>query len=130
MSQNTMGQGQLKGLGFYLDRHTVVRMDNEAVAARRGFLAPYVYAELDVIDIAAGSVVATAPIRSSVAMTSDNPDGAGDAWDVLTTAQKVETLRQSIRDGLVEQLPKVAGAFGAKPAATDAGLEAGTRVRP
>ncbi len=133
MAQNTMGQGQLRGLGFYLDRNTFVRAESEAIAARRGFLAPYVYAELSVIDVAQGTVTGSAPIRFAESMTTNSVDGAGDAWDLLTTKQKIETLQESIRDEVAKQLPKVAGglgATGANRATADAGGETATRVRP
>lgn len=130
MAQNTMGQGALKGLGFYLDRHTNVRLDTEAMATRRGFLAPYVYAELSVIDVAAGTVVASTPIRSAESMTTNREEGAGDAWDLLTAAQKIRTLQETIGEGLVQQLPKVVSAFGARAAATEGVSELGIRVRP
>ncbi|WP_343639474.1 hypothetical protein [Roseateles sp.] len=133
MAQNTMGQGQLRGLGFYLDRNTFVRAESEAIAARRGFLAPYVYAELSVIDVAQGAVTGSAPIRFAESMTTNSVDGAGDAWDLLTTKQKIETLQESIRDEVAKQLPKVAaglGATGANRATADAGGETATRVRP
>jgi hypothetical protein len=135
MAQNTMGQGQLRGLGFYLDRNTFVRAESEAIAARRGFLAPYVYAELCVIDVAQGTVSASVPIRFAESMTTNSVDGAGDAWDLLTTKQKIETLQESIRDEVAKQLPKVAtglGAAGGSRSTADAGAggDTATRVRP
>lgn len=111
MAFETMGQGQLAGPGFYLDRHTMVRVTGEGVAARRGYLAPYVYAELCVIDVAKGKVVGRAPIRSANSMTTNSEDGAGDSWDLLTTAQKIETLQDVVKDEVRTQMPALAKAF-------------------
>ena len=56
----------------------------------------YVYAELSVIDVAQGTVTGSAPIRFAESMTTNSVDGAGDAWDLLTTKQKIETLQAKI----------------------------------
>lgn len=135
LAQITMGQGHLRGLGFYLDRNTTVRTQSEAIAARRGFLAPFVYAELSMVDMAQRAVTASSPIRFAEAMTTNSEAGAGDAWDLLSTQQKIETLRAILQEQIARQLPVITaglGSHGTSPASANAGAggESSTRVRP
>ena len=53
-----IGQGKLFGIGFYFDRYTVVEQDDTGYEGQ-GFLAPYAYLSLILVDLKSGTVLRT-----------------------------------------------------------------------
>ena len=94
------GAGKLEGLGFYLDGTWETRSVDQttgAVRAGRGFIAPFAYLEVVLIDFPSGRVMGK---KSS---TGSFQVGAGRAlqdiaepWSALTSVEKVGLINQLI----------------------------------
>lgn len=86
------GVGKLSGLGFYIDRNT--RMDDPESGHVDGFIAPYVYVKLSVVDVATWNVTAHRIVQSATPYTSLKPQ------------QMMDTLQQSLVEGLGEAVQR------------------------
>lgn len=80
------GVGKLTGLGFYIDRNT--DMNDPEVGHVNGFIAPYVYVKLSVVDLATWNVTAHRIVQSATPYTSLKPQ------------QMMDALQQSLVQGL------------------------------
>jgi hypothetical protein len=86
------GVGKLSGLGFYIDRNT--RMNDPELGHVDGFIAPYVYVKLSVVDVATWNVTAHHVVQSATPYTSLKPQ------------QMMDTLQQSLVEGLGEAVQR------------------------
>jgi hypothetical protein len=105
LRDGNVGSGWLDGVGFYVDHGSLARtMDpNEA---EKGFIAPFTYLKVSLIDVASGRIVAEErAIGSSAAGTGGR--NVGNAWNALTDQQKVERLTQVIREEAARVVPMV-----------------------
>ena len=102
----SLGSGYLEGLGFYIDREQKMRRsDNGQVGV--GFLAPYAYIKLRLINLASGEVEREQIMTASSTISSaKNPDGV-DPWNALDAAQKVSAIRRLLRGELNRALPEM-----------------------
>ena len=118
----SVGSGKIEGLGFYLD--TVHHIRNAETTARAvGFLAPFVYVDVTLVDTASHTILRQTTITASETITSDsNTTGAG-AWGALTTEQKMSALSQLLSKNLATAVPQLLqpAASGQPPAVTPAG---------
>ena len=101
-----IGLGKLEGLGFYVDN--VSRMENRQTGeGTDGFIAPFAYFRILLVDLSTGAVMAEETVRDAQAFSSQK---ATFAWDALPPEQKVEMLqgiiRRSIRDAVPALLRK------------------------
>lgn len=96
MDRTVVGAGQLEGLGFYVDTMlTVGQVDSNQTSF--GYLAPYAYFDMYLVDVATLDLQAEHRARVSVALA--DPVGAGnDPWSALSAERKVEVIR-----GLLQQ---------------------------
>jgi hypothetical protein len=94
------GVGRLEGLGFYLDLFN-----------RRPVIAPYVYIKLVLVDMSNQRVMNTRLIRASMALRERVPTVEGinseQAWETLTSAEKVQVIDQLIRDEITQVTPEL-----------------------
>jgi hypothetical protein len=95
-----VGTGILEGAGFYVDR----RLD--ARGRIRGFLGPYLYFQLTLVDLATGTVVAQQQLLGSNAVPAARSDTL-DPWDALSPAQKVEALARIARREASKAVPEL-----------------------
>lgn len=105
LRDGNVGSGWLDGVGFYIDHGSFARsMDpNEA---EKGFISPFTYLKVSLIDIASGRIVAEErAIGSSAASTGGR--NVGNAWNALNDQQKVERLTQVIREEASRVVPMV-----------------------
>jgi hypothetical protein len=99
-----LGSGTLEGIGFYIDRVKPMQQSDTGQEGR-GFLAPFVYMKISLVDLATSTVA-----RQQVAMSTNvyaatrTKDGL-DPWDVLSVKQKVDVLRQMISDEVARIVP-------------------------
>ena len=100
---HTLGSGSAEGLGFYIDRSRDMRLAKTGEGAL-GFLAPFAYLRLTLIEAATGKIVSEATALRSQAMV--RPD-ATHPWDALSAEEKVRILEQLAREGVEDTLPKV-----------------------
>jgi len=94
--EGSMGSGKISGLGFFVDTFTRLHTTRTGEATT-GFLGPFAYVNVTVVDAATMS-----PVRSMHARESDmqlplNATGAVHAWDALTPEGKVEALERVLR---------------------------------
>lgn len=95
--KDIIGTGFLEGLGFYLDYTITVQKAGTEAQTSQGIIAPHVYVQLNLIDLAALEVVGTQQVTASFvrAQSSDNPTGT-DPWGAMTPEQKVDAINRMI----------------------------------
>jgi hypothetical protein len=99
--------GPLDGLGFYVDRRTQVK-NLQTSEAGVGYLAPYVHIRATLIEAATSKVVGTKSTQASQLFSAgEAKDGSGNPWEALTAAQKMNTLRDMLRDEVTRLTPLV-----------------------
>jgi hypothetical protein len=103
--EGLVGQGRLRGLGFFIDTELEV-IDQETLARSEGFLAPYAYFRLQVIDVAQSGLVLNRPIRASTSMAVPRPKG-GSIWDGVSPEKKTQALLALVREEVAKSLPPV-----------------------
>jgi hypothetical protein len=100
-----VGNGWLEGVGFYLD-HGTGDSSNTATETERGFISPFTYFKVSVIDLARGTVVGEDYAIGSNAHTVEN-GMIGNAWTALTTEEKDRQLTELIREETARVVPKL-----------------------
>ncbi|CAN5245793.1 hypothetical protein BH11PSE10_BH11PSE10_02090 [soil metagenome] len=99
MVGSNIGHGRLEGVGFYLDRDTVINAA-ESQESNRSFLAPYVYLRLSLIELAGGNVLAEQTIRRSTMLSASTSKTSVNPWDALGPAEKIDLLNELLADEL------------------------------
>jgi hypothetical protein len=88
-----VGNGYLEGLGFYIDRNH--RVENvQSGESSEGFLAPFAYFRIALIDLAASRVLGEETVTASRALGAQDKTNP---WDALSGEQKVTLLENFIR---------------------------------
>lgn len=103
---NLLGTGYVEGLGFYVDRDTPLRQSGTSEVAK-GFLAPYVYVRFSLIDVATLAVLRTEVVSDGRVLTAHGTKVGGDPWQILSPAEKVETLRRMVRAQTEAVVPRL-----------------------
>jgi hypothetical protein len=100
LDNGTVGSGYLEGIGFYIDTvFRVKRSDTGEIGT--GFLAPFAYFEVVLVDTANWEVVSQRRVLASIVRSSARGKGGGfDPWQALDPRQKVAILRGLIRSEL------------------------------
>lgn len=99
-----IGAGKLSGPGFYIDRfRRMTRSDNGETG--RGFLAPYAYLSISLVDLATGEVVRTRTVAASTTLSSARSTTSVDPWDALTAERKVRVLQGLVRHAVDVNVP-------------------------
>ena len=99
IKDGTIGRGFLAGIGFYLDTVTRLHYD-ESLQESPGFLAPFAYLSVSVLDAATLSTLKSATAQESTMSLSIDSKEAVKAWDALTAEKKIEALAAVIRSGV------------------------------
>lgn len=100
-----VGSGYLEGLGFYVDYGTLSR-SVDTNEAERGFIAPFTYVNVALIDVASGEVLSEERIMGSAPYTTPNIN-IGNAWGALTPQQKADSLAEVMRSEADRVVPKL-----------------------
>lgn len=98
------GVGNVRGLGFYLDEHTRVRLV-EGGADADGLLAPFAYFRLSLVDVQTGLLVREQIVALMDMIFVAEHVGVSEPWNVLDAKQKVAYIERLIKQGLKEKLP-------------------------
>ena len=98
------GYGQLEGMGFYIDRQQGVK-DEDSREVSRGFLAPYAYLRLSLIELSTGAVLAERNISASTTVGTVNLKNSVNPWDALSAEEKIELLNTLLARELTVTLP-------------------------
>jgi hypothetical protein len=92
--------GKLEGLGFFLDSTMETSAtDNSGlrVARGRGFIAPYVFVDVMLLDVATRKVLGKRAITASVMATSGRSgQDIHEPWNAMSSADKVRHVNQLI----------------------------------
>lgn len=96
LHSDSTGAGRISGLGFYLDPTT--RMGRlETGEEAFGFLAPYAYVSVALVDVASMALIRSAPVRESQTSLPVHSKGVVVAWDALTAEEKLAALEKNLR---------------------------------
>jgi hypothetical protein len=99
-----VGSGHLRGIGFYIDRDLrTKRSDTEESA--HGFIAPYVYIRLTLVDLSTLAVRGERTIAASYTESAARNERGFDPWGALTPEQKVGSLKQLIERNVSAAAP-------------------------
>jgi hypothetical protein len=102
-----VGTGQLEGLGFYIDRQSPIKVKDSRMEGV-GFLAPYLYVRVTLIDGATGRVLRSRRVVEGHVIANARPQGtAADPWEVMTPVEKVQRLSDMIMVEIGKVLPEV-----------------------
>lgn len=103
----TLGSGKLEGLGFYIDRITPLRREGTGERSI-GFLAPYVYLRVVLVDLATGRVLrARSVARADVVSAAGAQAGTGDPWNILDSRAKLNAIVSMVERELDAVLPEL-----------------------
>lgn len=105
-ADGAIGSGALDGLGFYIDRFHRTPA-SETGASGIGFLAPYAYFALHLVDLTTGRVVRSETVQVAVVLPDTRNDRSLHPWDVLTGAEKQQRLEALIRQGVAGAIPRL-----------------------
>jgi hypothetical protein len=102
-----VGSGWLEGLGFYIDPGETMRGTNTN-EGERGFIAPFAYFSVALIDLARGRILAEEYVFASRANQTDETN-IGNAWTALSEEEKDRQLTALIREEAARVVPKLVG---------------------
>jgi hypothetical protein len=97
------GSGNVRGLGFYIDAAQMVAL-SETGASAPGFLAPFAYFMLSLVDVRTGVVLREQKVTLMQTLPVALHPKVIDPWEILDATQKVERLQALIRQGMAENM--------------------------
>jgi hypothetical protein len=100
-----VGSGTLEGVGFFAGR-TPPPAGLDPNSAGPGFLCPFAYFEISVVDLGSGRVLRTERGLASDLISASNTD-TGSAWDALSGHEKVKKLTDMVRAEVSIVMPKI-----------------------
>ncbi len=106
LRQTSVGSGHVGGLGFYVDPVTVIQLV-ESGAQTEGFIAPYAYFSVSLVDAQTMTTVRRKLVTESEVIAAAEAKEAVVPWDVLSNERKVEVLQKLIRRGVERALPEL-----------------------
>ena len=102
-----IGSGWLTGLGFYVDHGSPTKGSSIGMAdSERGFISPYVYFNVALVEIATGRILAQQYVVGSNAHTVDSGT-IGNAWRALTDQEKDAQITRLIQEEAARVVPQV-----------------------
>ena len=107
--EGAIGIGTLEGIGFYIDRSVAMR-DRNTNESQTGFLSPFAYFLMSLIDLSSGEVVNEQTVRASYTFLNDQLTHGQDPWEALSVEKKVSVMQQLIRSETMRLMPKLLGA--------------------
>jgi hypothetical protein len=101
-----LGSGKLQGLGFYMDRDQPM-VSTKTQDLSTGFLAPYVYLRLSLIDVDTSNVVQDQiTTASELYATGQGKDGQH-PWLAMPAEGKLSTIRRMLEKEIGRMVPLV-----------------------
>ena len=100
-----VGSGTLEGVGFFVGR-TPPPAGLDPNSAGPGFLCPFAYFEVSVVDLVSGRVLRTERGLASDLISASGTD-TGNPWDTLSGQQKVKKLTDMVRAEVGIVMPKL-----------------------
>ena len=102
-----VGSRWLEGVGFFVGR-TPPPTGSDPMSAGPGFLSPFAYFQVTLVDLRSGQVLREERGLASTAISATSTD-SGNPWDTLSGTQKVQTLTSLVSRELALVMPKVMG---------------------
>ena len=100
-----VGGGTLEGVGFFVGREAPPKgMDPNSGGP--GFLSPFAYFQVTLVDLASGKVVREEKGTASNMLSATGTD-SGNPWDTLSAGQKLQAIIDLVKRELEIVLPKV-----------------------
>jgi hypothetical protein len=108
LRDNSDGAGKLEGLGYYIDRATRTR-DTKTGLVGDGYLAPFAYFRISLIDVASSKVIGTREVQATTTISAAVARGGSThPWDALTPSEKMTQLRDMLTNEIDITVPKLA----------------------
>jgi hypothetical protein len=106
-----LGSGVVQGLGFYIDRYRRMRA-SESGEQGVGFLAPYAYFQLSLIDLENSTVLRNERVTKShvIGNTRGSQSQGAEPWDLLDSAGKMDALGGMLTSGVAQAVPRLVAA--------------------
>ncbi|HSS29283.1 MAG TPA: hypothetical protein VLL50_15145, partial [Usitatibacter sp.] len=101
--QSHVGSGRVEGLGFYIDRITLLR-DYDNGNEYAGYLAPYAYFRISLSDLTTGQVLDSIDVPGS---QTRGMHSAVHPWDELTPQQKIDAMRAILEHEIGDAIPRL-----------------------
>ena len=108
LERGHVGSGFLEGVGFYIDPAMMVKRSDTGERAR-GFLAPFAYFRISLIDLAGGRVIKEERVIASTSHSAAHSESGG-PWEALSAQDKVRVLQGLIRRETARVIPALIGA--------------------
>jgi hypothetical protein len=105
LKNRSTGTGKLEGLGFYVDRITRT-VPEEGGMSGVGFLAPFVYIKIALVDARTLKVINGKVVKTSSAISAGRAQD-GHPWEVLTTEQKLRSIDRMVRNEIAREVPEL-----------------------
>ncbi|HUP98732.1 MAG TPA: hypothetical protein VM073_12350 [Usitatibacter sp.] len=103
MADGFVGAGRLEGLGFYID--PTKHVENRDTGARaEGFIAPFAYFQVSLVDLRDGRTIREQVVTASRAQASQQ---AATPWLAMTPEEKVGLLDWLIRTEAERAVPRL-----------------------
>lgn len=106
VASGTIGSGKLEGIGFYIDSYLRMKQSNTGESGR-GFVAPFAYLTVSLVDLRTGAVVRSESASESMTRANTGPSTTLNPWDAMTPEQKVRALDVVVRKALLWAVPRV-----------------------
>ncbi len=101
------GSGKAAGMGFYVDHFSRLRRSDTGESGK-GFLAPFINIQVALIGIADGHTVSERIITAGTTLSAARSDDR-DPWNVLTSDQKIASLKTLYRREIDRVVPDMLG---------------------
>jgi len=109
-----IGSGKLTGLGFYID--AVKRMKSTNTGERgRGFVAPFAYVMVSLVDLRTGEVVGSKQEVESATRANVGPQSTLDPWEAMTAERKVQLLDRLLAQAVRRSVAQLVSPLGSQP---------------
>ncbi|WP_417067510.1 hypothetical protein [Niveibacterium terrae] len=105
LKNQAIGSGYLQGIGFYVDDSYRVR-DTDTGATGDGFIAPFAYIRLSLLDGHDLREIRTLPVTASYTFSSSRGQ-SGKAWDALSATEKLSILGRLTLGSVRTHLPEL-----------------------
>jgi hypothetical protein len=100
-----VGNRSLEGVGFFVGR-TPPPTGSDPAGAGPGFLSPFAYFQVSLVDLATGNVLRSEKGLASTAISATTTD-SGNPWEALSAQQKLKAIQDLVGVELKSVLPKV-----------------------
>lgn len=99
-----VGSGFLEGPGFYID-HVLKMTDSETNETGKGFLAPFLYLKLSLIEMATLTTLSSQTITATGTFSVARNRESFDPWQALSPAEKLTVMQKMIATEVKRVMP-------------------------